>query len=49
MEDKIAKIENELNKKSPDKSIIKKLLHWILDFGWDAFQKTIPIILERFS
>lgn len=49
LEDKIAKIENELNKKSPDKSIIKNLMHWILDFGWDAFQKTIPIILEKFS
>lgn len=49
LEKNIAKIENELNKRAPDKSILKNLLHWISDFDWDTYLKTIPIILEKFS
>lgn len=49
LEGKIAEIENELNKKSSDKSTLGNLLHWLSDFNWDTYLKIIPIILEKFS
>lgn len=49
LEEKIAKIESELNKKSSNKSTLSNLLHWISEFNWDTYLKIIPIILEKFS
>ncbi len=49
LEDKIKQIEVELKKKSSDKSNLKKLLHWILDFDFDTFLKIASIIWANFS
>ncbi len=49
LEEKIGKIEVELNKKAPDKLTLKKLLHWISDFDWNTYLKILPIILGKFS
>jgi hypothetical protein len=49
LELKIKEIESELKKKSPDKSILSKLLTWISDIDWDTYLRIIPIILQRFS
>lgn len=49
LEKRIKQIEIELIKKSPDKSKLKSLLTWILDFDWDMYLRVIAIILEKFS
>lgn len=46
---KITEIEKELKKNNPNKNNLKKYLKWLLDFGWDAFAKLAPIVIEKLT
>lgn len=40
-------LERELKKKKPDKRIIKKIINWAIDTGWEVFVKLVPVILDK--
>lgn len=48
LEKKLDALESELSKSRPDKSKLKKYLQWLMDFGWEAFIKIMPVVLEKF-
>jgi len=47
LNEKIDEIEPELKKKHPDKTKLKSFIHWLADFGWKAFEKVMPLLLEK--
>ena len=49
LEKGLSEIENELKKQSPNKKKLNRILHWLLDFGWEAFLKVTPIIIDKLS
>lgn len=47
LEKRIDSLEKELNKSNPDKKQVKKILRWLMDFGWEAFKRIVPIVLDK--
>jgi hypothetical protein len=47
--EKLSYLERELAKKNPDKSVLKKMIDWAIDTGWDVFVKLTPIIIDKIS
>ena len=46
---KVKSLEKELSKGKYSKGTLKKTLNWALNFGWDAFVKIAPIIIDKVS
>ncbi len=49
IESNLNEIEPELKKKNPNKSNLKRFLHWLIDFGGKALEKLAPIIIEKLA
>ncbi|MFC1698522.1 hypothetical protein ACFL1I_00990 [Candidatus Omnitrophota bacterium] len=49
IEQKTAVLEKELSKESPNKSTLKKILKWAMDFSWEVFCKLAPVIIEKLT
>ena len=47
--ERINQIEQELIKPAPEKSKLKKLLQWFMNFDWNAFIKIVRIVVEKMS
>ena len=49
IENNLTVVYPELKKKNPNKSNLRKFLHWLTDFGGKAFEKLAPIIIEKLA
>ncbi len=46
---KLSSLEKELEKKKPNDKVLKSIVKWSADKGWDVFMKLIPIIIDKLS
>lgn len=48
-EKQLNELKEEMKKDSPQWSVIKKILIWLLNFSRDAFLQIIPILIEKYT
>ena len=46
---KLSDLEKELEKKKPNDEVLKSIIKWSADKGWDVFMKLIPLIIDKLS
>lgn len=46
---RLSDLEKELEKKKPNDKVLKSIIKWSADKGWDVFMKLIPIIIDKLS
>jgi hypothetical protein len=45
--EKLRSLEQELEKRQPDKSVLKNIIAWAIDTGSDVLAKLAPIIIDK--
>ena len=46
---RLSELEEELAKKKPNNGVLKSIIKWSMDKGWDVFVKIIPIIINKLT